>query len=78
MQACSRKGVGNEGIVDHALLGIHHFNETVPASQRPYWDLAFLAWGALMVSGGRLLERQADRRRKSRDIRVSHASRSTG
>lgn len=67
-----------EGIVDHALLGIHHVNETVPASQRAYWDLAFLAWGALMVFGGHLLERQADRRRKSRDVRVAYASKAAG
>jgi uncharacterized membrane protein len=63
-----------EGLVDHALLGIHHVNETVPAVQRPYWDLAFLLWGALMLSGGRLLQRQADRRRKFRDKRLASPS----
>ena len=63
-----------EGLVDHAVLGIHHVNETVPPSQRPYWDLAFLLWGALMLHGGRLLQRQADRRRRSRDARASAPS----
>ena len=38
-----------EGIVDHQLLGIHHVNETVPRAQWLYWDLGFLAWGALML-----------------------------
>ena len=38
-----------EGIVDHQLLGIHHVNETVPRTQWLYWDLGFLAWGALML-----------------------------
>jgi uncharacterized membrane protein len=54
-----------EGLVDHALLGVHHVNETAPANQRPYWDLAFLAWGALMLLVGRLLQRQANRDRQA-------------
>jgi uncharacterized membrane protein len=41
-----------EGLVDHHLLGIHHVNETVPVEQWLYWDLGFLAWGALMLGGG--------------------------
>jgi uncharacterized membrane protein len=41
-----------EGIVDHHLLGIHHVNETVPPGQWIWWDLAFLAWGAIMIVGG--------------------------
>ena len=41
-----------EGIVNHQLLGIHHVNETVPHSQWIYWDLGFLAWGAIMLVGG--------------------------
>ena len=41
-----------EGIVDHQILGLHHVNETVPASQWLYWDIGFLAWGALMLIGG--------------------------
>jgi uncharacterized membrane protein len=41
-----------EGLIDHHLLGIHHVNETVPQAQWVYWDIAFLAWGALMLLGG--------------------------
>ena len=41
-----------EGIVDHHILGLHHVNETVPASQWLYWDIGFLVWGALMLIGG--------------------------
>jgi uncharacterized membrane protein len=41
-----------EGVVDHQILGIHHVNETVPPSQRIYWDMAFLVWGAAMLLGG--------------------------
>lgn len=41
-----------EGIVDHYILGIHHVNETVPPDQWIFWDLGFVAWGALMAAGG--------------------------
>ncbi len=41
-----------EGAVDHELLGVHHVNELVPQSQRVYWDIAFLAWGLVMVVAG--------------------------
>lgn len=41
-----------EGIIDHQILGIHHVNEKVPPNQWIYWDLGFLAWGALMLAGG--------------------------
>lgn len=41
-----------EGLVDHHLLGIHHVNETVPPSQWIWWDLGFLASGALLVAAG--------------------------
>jgi len=66
-----------EGLVDHALLGIHHVNETVSAVQRPWWDFAFLAWGALMLQGGRLLARRGDRRRKARGPGSSPASKAS-
>lgn len=46
-----------EGIIDHQLLGIHHVNEKVPQSQWIYWDLGFLAWGAVMLVGGWLMTR---------------------
>jgi uncharacterized membrane protein len=63
-----------EGLVDHSLLGLHHVNETVPAVERPFWDLAFLAWGALMLAGGRALQRQADRRRRAPGARPARPS----
>src|SRR4051812_5158222 len=41
-----------EGVIDHEVLGMHHVNELVSLSQRIYWDMAFLVWGAAMVVGG--------------------------
>ena len=46
-----------EGVVDHHLLGIHQVNETVPREQWIYWDLGFVAWGAVMLLGGWFLLR---------------------
>ena len=46
-----------EGLVDHQILGLHHVNETVPRDQWIYWDIGFLAWGALMLVSGWLLYR---------------------
>jgi uncharacterized membrane protein len=44
-----------EGLVDHQLLGIHHVRDDLggPLS----WDLAFLAFGALLVCAGMALAR---------------------
>ncbi|CDG84721.1 DUF2243 domain-containing protein [Janthinobacterium agaricidamnosum] len=50
-----------EGSIDHHLLKIHHVNETVPLQQWLYWDLAFLAWGALMLLAGWRLWRAGKR-----------------
>jgi uncharacterized membrane protein len=47
-----------EGVVDHHLLGLHHVNETVPRERWIWWDLGFLAWGALMLAGGLALLRR--------------------
>ncbi|MDQ3227277.1 MAG: DUF2243 domain-containing protein [Chloroflexota bacterium] len=49
-----------EGLVDHQILGIHHVNETVPREQWQWWDLGFLAWGALMLLGGWVMARTGD------------------
>ncbi len=46
-----------EGVVDHEVLGVHHVNELVDASQRIYWDIGFLLWGAAMIGAGWLLFR---------------------
>src|SRR4051812_1581589 len=55
-----------EGIVDHHLLQLHHVNETVPRDQWLYWDLGFLAWGALMMVGGWALYRSGRARTERR------------
>ena len=44
-----------EGVVDHMVLGIHHVRDDLGGPLG--WDLAFLAFGALLVAGGRLLAR---------------------
>lgn len=44
-----------EGVVDHHILNLHHFNETVPREQWIYWDVGFLMWGAAMLIGGWLM-----------------------
>jgi len=43
-----------EGTVDHHLLGIHHVRS---GHAQMAWDLAFLAFGAVLVVGGWLLAR---------------------
>jgi uncharacterized membrane protein len=44
-----------EGLVDHQLLGVHHVRDDLGGSLS--WDLGFLAFGALLVTGGWLLHR---------------------
>ena len=39
-----------EGIIDHQLLGIHHVNEYT--DNKFIWDLAFLAFGLVLLVGG--------------------------
>jgi uncharacterized membrane protein len=43
-----------EGLVDHQLLGLHHVQ---PGPDALVYDLAFLAWGALMLVTGAVLVR---------------------
>lgn len=50
-----------EGLIDHQLLGIHHVRDDLGAPLG--WDLAFLAFGALLVVGGWLLSRSGERGR---------------
>jgi uncharacterized membrane protein len=50
-----------EGLIDHHLLGIHHVNELVDPSQRIYWDIGFLIWGAAMFVIGWMLWKQGQR-----------------
>jgi uncharacterized membrane protein len=47
-----------EGVVDHHLLGLHHVREVEDPLA---WDLAFLAFGALLVLAGGLLARVGER-----------------
>jgi uncharacterized membrane protein len=42
-----------EGLIDHQLLGVHHVRDDLGAPLG--WDLGFLALGALLIAGGRLL-----------------------
>jgi uncharacterized membrane protein len=45
-----------EGLVDHHLLDLHHVR---PGPDQLLWDVAFLAWGAVMLIGGWWLMRRA-------------------
>jgi len=47
-----------EGTVDHHILTVHHVREDM--SNKGVWDLAFLAWGAVMLIGGWLLARAGE------------------
>jgi uncharacterized membrane protein len=46
-----------EGLIDHELLGVHHVRDDLGGPIG--WDLGFLAFGALLVVGGRALGRSA-------------------
>ena len=48
-----------EGVVDHHLLGIHHVRG---GPHQSWWDLGFLALGALLIAGGWALQRSAEAR----------------
>ncbi|MEE1930178.1 DUF2243 domain-containing protein [Streptomyces sp. TRM 70351] len=43
-----------EGVLDHHILGIHHVHG---GPHQLWWDLGFLALGALLLVGGWLLQR---------------------
>ena len=47
------------GLVDHQLLGIHHVRDDLGAPLG--WDLAFLAFGLLLILAGAALARSGDR-----------------
>jgi uncharacterized membrane protein len=44
-----------EGLINHQILGVHRVKEN--AGNLLAWDLAFLAWGAIMLAGGWMLYR---------------------
>lgn len=47
-----------EGVLDHAILGIHHVR---PGPDQLAWDLGFLVWGASMLAAGGWLVRHGQR-----------------
>jgi uncharacterized membrane protein len=55
-----------EGLVNHHLLGVHHVRDDLGAPLA--WDLAFLAFGALLVVGGWLLHRRGVREMEERGV----------
>lgn len=62
-----------EGIVDHHLLQIHHVR---PGPNQLFWDLAFLAWGAVMLIGGWALIRSGRSAAARADVLMPHSARS--
>jgi uncharacterized membrane protein len=44
-----------EGVIDHEVLGIHHVRDDLGGPIG--WDLAFLAFGAILVVGGMAMSR---------------------
>jgi uncharacterized membrane protein len=48
-----------EGVIDHHVLGLHHVREG--AGHQTAYDLAFLAFGVLLVFGGWFLARSEER-----------------
>jgi uncharacterized membrane protein len=61
-----------EGVVDHQLLGIHHVRDDLGAPLG--WDLAFLAFGLLLVVAGAALTRTGEAHARSRRPHVSSTS----
>lgn len=55
-----------EGIIDHQLLGLHHVQEY--ATNKLPWDLAFLAFGVLLLLSGWLLIRAGRHDTASRSV----------
>ncbi len=52
-----------EGVIDHYVLGIHHVR---PGPDQALYDLAFLAWGGLLVVVGTWMIRGGGRRTRPR------------
>jgi uncharacterized membrane protein len=63
-----------EGVIDHQLLGIHHVRDDLGAPLG--WDLAFLAFGVLLIVAGAALARTGEGlARRTRRHRSSHRGR---
>jgi uncharacterized membrane protein len=61
-----------EGIINHEILGLHHVKEG--GNELP-WDLAFLAFGLVLVVGGWILQGHSQRLRRRRRSRAASAFR---
>jgi uncharacterized membrane protein len=63
-----------EGLIDHQLLGIHHVRDDLGAPLG--WDLAFLAFGVVLIVAGAALARTGEGlARRQRSHRSSHSAR---
>jgi uncharacterized membrane protein len=63
-----------EGLIDHQLLGIHHVRDDLGAPLG--WDLAFLAFGVVLIVAGAALARTGKGlARRQRSHRSSHSAR---
>ena len=49
-----------EGLIDHHILNLHHVR---PGADEFVYDVAFLAWGVIMLAAGALLIQAAVNRR---------------
>jgi uncharacterized membrane protein len=58
-----------EGLVDHELLGIHHVRDDLGGPIG--WDLAFLAFGALLIAAGLAMAKSGG---DDRDLRAHRGS----
>lgn len=64
-----------EGVINHQLLGIHHVRDD--SSNQLAWDLAYLAWGGVMIVTGWILSR-TERTGPVAEAHVVAASRADG
>ena len=59
-----------EGLIDHQILGVHHVRDDLGAP--PSWDIAFLAFGILLIVVGWMLhEKGRSRMEHSATARIS-------
>jgi uncharacterized membrane protein len=56
-----------EGVIDHQILGIHHVRDDLGGPIG--WDLAFLAFGVLLIVGGLALAKSGERIARDHEAR---------
>ena len=61
-----------EGLIDHQILGIHHVRDDLGAP--PGWDVAFLAFGVMLVLAGAALARSGERHARKQRLEQSRTS----